>query len=215
RWRVPPPPASAQLPGASPRRPALVPGASPPGTGTGRSTRRSGGPRAPRSPAEERSWGHLVRRRGGPLPRAGAIPQVKRPTGPLHRTSLRVVLVITRAPWSVGPGESLVSAGLAGSDRWPSSVSGDGMVSRPAARIESRSCVERRQRRIGPIRGGPLARWRGPVLLSAGRVVRGGGPAGTKSGGTPRRFLLAIMWPPCSAAIPLNDRRHRYAMPEM
>jgi hypothetical protein len=38
-------------------------------------------------------------------------------------------LIITRSPWTVGAGwGAWFSAGLAGSDRWPSSMSGDGMV---------------------------------------------------------------------------------------
>src|SRR5207248_4091211 len=63
----------------------------------------------------------------------GVISQVKRPEGPLRLAPLRVMLIITRSPWTVGAGwGAWFSAGLAGSDRWPSSMSGDGMVAAPA-----------------------------------------------------------------------------------
>lgn len=101
------------------------------------------------------------------------------------------------------------TAGLAGSDRWPSSMSGDGMVGRPCGANASRSCGQRHIGRVpGLSRGGALARWSGAdcgIVAKAGAARRAGEPAGAKGGGTPRLNPLAIMWPPCSAAIPLND----------
>src|SRR5215469_2437551 len=53
------------------------------------------------------------------------------------------------------------------------------------------------------------------VAARAAPVRQLSGPAWAKSGGTPRLFPLAIMWPPCSAAIPLNDSGYWYAMPKV
>src|SRR5690348_1139187 len=42
------------------------------------------------------------------MPAFGVIPQVKWPLWPLHTAWLRVMLIITRSPWSVGAVGSLV-----------------------------------------------------------------------------------------------------------
>ena len=86
------------------------------------------------------------------------------------------------------------------------------MVGRPYGAIASRSARNGISAVSGGTRGGPLARWRNPARLSPVDVLRGGEPAGAQSGGTPRLISLAIMWPPCSAAIPLNDSSYLYAM---
>jgi hypothetical protein len=86
------------------------------------------------------------------------------------------------------------------------------MVGRPYGAIASRSARNGISAVSGGIRGGPLARWRNPARLSPVDVLRGGEPAGAQSGGTPHLISLAIMWPPCSAAIPLNDSSYLYAM---
>src|SRR5215470_9073921 len=41
------------------------------------------------------------------FPTLGVIPQVKRPVGPLRLAPLRVMLIITRSPWTVGAGWEL------------------------------------------------------------------------------------------------------------
>src|SRR6266571_2929587 len=97
------------------------------------------------------------------------------------------MLIITRSPWSVGAVGSLVSAGLAGSDRWPSSMSGDGMVAAPATRLHRSSIgLPAGLAHAGAVLA--LTQWQG-----RGRAP---GPFGAKSGGTLRLCPLAFMWPP-------------------
>src|SRR5215475_8321111 len=98
-----------------------------------------------------------------------------------------------QSPWSVDAGwGAWFTAGLAGSDRWPSSTSGDEMVGAPATGFH-------RDLGGGFPHGGPRAQQRRPepdAVARTGAIRRADGPAGAKGGDTLRRCPVAIMWPP-------------------
>jgi len=97
---------------------------------------RSRRPLPPPRSLEGGSRGHLVRGRGGPLP-AGRVDSTGEMAGlalaycvdegNADHYQVSLVCWFRAGAW--------FTAGLAGSDRWPSSMSGGGMVGRPAARI--------------------------------------------------------------------------------
>ena len=164
---------------------------------------------APRWPEQGgRSSGHLLRGRGGPLPDAG-----RDSAGETGRMALASSAVKSNPDhyqdslvcwFRMG---SLVSAGLAGSDRWPSSMSGTEWWAVPATSLH-------RDHDLRSARGGARARWRraGPgAVARAGPMRRADGPAGAKGGGTLRPCPLAIMWPPALLAA-TSIERQRFAV---